>query len=84
MWLGDAEIRPVILINLLPHREAARKRRKEAFFASLAGAQMCGGFGFGAVLIPVECFVRHLSDITSDSRAKRQQQPLEFFQVSFL
>jgi len=37
----------VILINLLPHREAARKRRKEIFFitlglAALAGVLICG------------------------------------------
>jgi type IV pilus assembly protein PilN len=32
----------VILINLLPHREAARKRRREAFFAALAGSAVAG------------------------------------------
>jgi type IV pilus assembly protein PilN len=37
----------VILINLLPHREAARKRRREIFFATLglaalAGVLICG------------------------------------------
>ena len=37
----------MILINLLPHREAARKRRRERFFATLglaalAGALICG------------------------------------------
>lgn len=31
MWIGNAEVHFVILINLLPHRETARKRRKEAF-----------------------------------------------------
>lgn len=33
----------MILINLLPHREAARKRQKEAFFVSLGLAAMVGG-----------------------------------------
>jgi type IV pilus assembly protein PilN len=47
LWLSDAEIHAVILINLLPHREAARKRRKEAFFVSLGisallGVVICG------------------------------------------
>jgi type IV pilus assembly protein PilN len=32
----------VILINLLPHREAARKRRREAFFISLGAAAVVG------------------------------------------
>lgn len=32
----------MILINLLPHREAARKRRKEIFFITLALAALAG------------------------------------------
>lgn len=41
----------MILINLLPHREAARKRRKEAFFATLAAAALLGGLICGAVYV---------------------------------
>jgi type IV pilus assembly protein PilN len=46
--IGDAEVSAVILINLLPHREAAKKRRKEAFqitmvMAALVGAAIAGG-----------------------------------------
>ncbi|MDB5731825.1 MAG: Fimbrial assembly family protein [Variovorax sp.] len=32
----------MILINLLPHREAARKRRRENFYASLGAAALAG------------------------------------------
>jgi type IV pilus assembly protein PilN len=32
----------VILVNLLPHREAARKRRREAFYATLGLAAVVG------------------------------------------
>lgn len=32
----------MILINLLPHREAARKRRKELFYATIGGAAFLG------------------------------------------
>ena len=39
----------MILVNLLPHREAARKRRREAFFASLGLAAMAGLLISGAV-----------------------------------
>lgn len=39
----------MILINLLPHREAARKRRKEQFFTQLALSAMLGGIIGGAV-----------------------------------
>jgi type IV pilus assembly protein PilN len=47
----------VILINLLPHREAARKRRREAFFAALGmsaavGVLIAGGiYGWYAAQI---------------------------------
>ena len=39
----------MILINLLPHREAARKRRKDAFFVSLGLAALLGGVICGGV-----------------------------------
>jgi type IV pilus assembly protein PilN len=48
MWAGHAEVPAVILINLLPHREAARTRRREGFLVALvlsafAGALVAGG-----------------------------------------
>lgn len=39
----------MILVNLLPHREAARKRRREAFFVALGIAAITGGLLCGAV-----------------------------------
>ena len=33
----------MILINLLPHREAARKRRREMFYAGLGASALAGG-----------------------------------------
>jgi type IV pilus assembly protein PilN len=39
----------VILVNLLPHREAARKRRREVFFTTLGVAALVGGLICGAV-----------------------------------
>jgi type IV pilus assembly protein PilN len=41
----------VILINLLPHREAARKRRREAFYATLGVSALMGGVIAGAVFL---------------------------------
>jgi len=41
----------VILINLLPHREAARKRRRENFYASLGAAALIGGLVAGAAYV---------------------------------
>ncbi|MES2415383.1 MAG: PilN domain-containing protein [Pseudomonadota bacterium] len=39
----------MILVNLLPHREAARKRQRELFFAVLGIAALIGGLICGAV-----------------------------------
>ncbi|GAB2832372.1 PilN domain-containing protein [Comamonas piscis] len=39
----------MILINLLPHREAARKKRKESFQASMVAAALVGALACGAV-----------------------------------
>lgn len=39
----------MILVNLLPHREAARKRRREVFFTTLGIAALVGGLICGAV-----------------------------------
>jgi len=41
----------VILINLLPHREAARKRRREAFYAALGASAVAGGVIAGAIFL---------------------------------
>jgi type IV pilus assembly protein PilN len=41
----------VILINLLPHREAARKRRREIFFITLGVSGLIGGVIAGAIFL---------------------------------
>lgn len=41
----------MILINLLPHREAARKRRKDAFNVSLGLAALAGGVLAGVIYL---------------------------------
>lgn len=41
----------MILINLLPHREASRKRRKESFYATLGAAALLGGLVAGAAYL---------------------------------
>jgi len=49
----------VILINLLPHREAARKRRKDVFNVSLGLSALLGGVLAGA------CFLWYQAAISS-------------------
>lgn len=41
----------MILINLLPHREAARKRRRDVFNASLGGSALLGGLIAGTIFL---------------------------------
>lgn len=41
----------MILINLLPHREAARKRRRDLFNVSLGASALLGGLVAGAVFL---------------------------------
>lgn len=41
----------MILINLLPHREAARKQRKDLFNLSLAGSALLGGLIAGGIFL---------------------------------
>lgn len=41
----------MILINLLPHREAARKRKREAFYATLGLSALAGGVISGAIFL---------------------------------
>jgi len=41
----------VILINLLPHREAARKRRREGFYAALGTSALVGGVIAGGIYL---------------------------------
>lgn len=41
----------MILINLLPHREAARKRRRDAFFAALGASAIAGGVIAGVIYL---------------------------------
>ena len=55
----------MILINLLPHRDAARKRRREAFFVSLGAAAVCGGVIAGGMYL-------WLAAQISDQQAKNQ------------
>lgn len=41
----------MILINLLPHREAARKKRREAFKAAVGASALVGGLLAGAIYL---------------------------------
>lgn len=47
----------MILINLLPHREAARKRQRENFYATLGAAALVGGLLGGAWFLMLQAAI---------------------------
>ena len=51
MRTGFAKVYAVILINLLPHREAARKLRKDIFNVSLGASALVGGVLAGLIFL---------------------------------
>jgi type IV pilus assembly protein PilN len=51
MRTGVAEVHAVILINLLPHREAARKLRRDVFNVSLGASALAGGLLAGIIFL---------------------------------
>jgi type IV pilus assembly protein PilN len=74
----------VILINLLPHREAARKRRKEAFFVSLGIAAMIGGVICGLIYATYQARISAQNDKNTFLQAEIKKLENEIKEVSTL
>jgi type IV pilus assembly protein PilN len=74
----------VILINLLPHREAARKRRKEAFFVSLGIAALIGGVICGVVYVGYQAQISAQNDKNTFLQAEIKKLENEIKEVSTL
>ncbi len=74
----------MILINLLPHREEARKRRKEAFFVSLGIAAMAGGIICGLVYVTYQAQISAQNDKNSFLQAEIKKLENEIKEVSTL
>ncbi len=60
----------MILINLLPHREAARKKRKEQFVMMAAGAALCGT----ALAFLISLWYQHELDFQRSKNAYLQSE----------
>jgi type IV pilus assembly protein PilN len=75
VWTGYAEVFTVILINLLPHREAARKRRKEAFQAALFASFLMGIVIAGAIYWWLQMLISEQQD--KNNYLKREIAVLE-------
>jgi type IV pilus assembly protein PilN len=74
----------VILINLLPHREAARKRRKEAFFVSLGLSALIGGAICGLIYVGYQAKISSQNDKNSFLQAEIKKLENEIKEVSTL
>lgn len=67
----------MIRINLLPHREAARKRRKEVFFASLGAAALIGALVAGGVYLAYQAQItiqQSRNDVLTKENARLDAQ----------
>ena len=69
----------MILINLLPHREAARKRRREAFYALLGVSALMGGVIAGAVFLWYAAQISNQQDknLTLQTEIKRLESQIK-------
>lgn len=74
----------MILINLLPHREAARKRRKEAFFVSLGISALIGGVICGLVYAAYQAQISSQNDKNNFLQAEIKKLENEIKEVSTL
>ena len=74
----------MILINLLPHREAARKRRREAFYGTLVGAAILGVLIAGLGYLWFEAQISAQQDRNSFLKAEITKLEVEIKEISTL
>lgn len=74
----------MILINLLPHREEARKRRKEAFYVSLGIAALVGGVICGVIYAAYQAQISAQNDKNTFLQAEIKKLESEIKEVSTL
>ena len=74
----------MILINLLPHREAARKRRRENFYASLGAAALVGGLLAGAGYVWLQTQITEQQSKNSFLQAEIKKLDDEIKEISTL
>ena len=69
----------MILINLLPHREAARKRRRDVFNVSLAASAIFGGLIAGAVFLWYQAAisVQQGTNLTLETEIKKLEDQIK-------
>ncbi|RYF72845.1 MAG: fimbrial protein [Comamonadaceae bacterium] len=74
----------MILINLLPHREAARKRRRENFYAALAASALAGLAIAGAAYVWYEAQIAEQRSKNTYLQAEITKLEAEIKEISTL
>lgn len=74
----------MILINLLPHREAARKRRREAFYAALGASAVAGGVIAGAIFLWYAAQISNQQDKNTVLRTEIKRLEAQIKEISTL
>lgn len=74
----------MILINLLPHREAARKRRKETFLVAMAIAALIGFLISGAIYLAYQARISVQEERNAFLQAEIKKLESEIKEVSTL
>jgi type IV pilus assembly protein PilN len=84
MWTGDAEVSKMILINLLPHREAAKLKRRESFFVSLAASALLGGLLAGLIFVWYQIQITEQQARNTVLRSENQRLDVQIKEVATL
>ncbi|AMM23883.1 PilN domain-containing protein [Variovorax sp. PAMC 28711] len=74
----------MILINLLPHREASRKRRKESFYATLGAAALLGGLIAGGAYVWYQAQIAGQQSKNTYLQSEIQKLEVEIKEISTL
>jgi type IV pilus assembly protein PilN len=74
----------MILINLLPHREAAKLKRRESFFVSLAASALLGGLLAGLIFVWYQVQITEQQARNTTLRSENQRLDVQIKEVSTL
>jgi type IV pilus assembly protein PilN len=74
----------MILINLLPHREVAKLKRKESFFVSLAASAMLGALLAGLIFVWYQVQITEQQARNTTLRTENQRLDVQIKEVSTL
>lgn len=74
----------MILINLLPHREAAKLKRRETFFVSLAASALLGGLLAGLIFVWYQIQITEQQARNTLLRTENQRLDVQIKEVAAL